>query len=144
MVPIRKNIPKKVQLEVFRRDNWHCRYCGRPIFFNPTLNLLEKLNPDHIYYHPHGKSGSMLSLFQWSMGSVDHIKPVARGGTNDLENFVTACWYCNHRKREKMTPAQKMLAKKESKWDGFSGLYPNLLKSLGRKEDEWVRLLRNK
>lgn len=26
---------------------------------------------------------------------VDHIHPVAEGGTNDIENLVTACWACN-------------------------------------------------
>lgn len=26
---------------------------------------------------------------------VDHIKPVAEGGTNDIINLVTACWTCN-------------------------------------------------
>ena len=29
---------------------------------------------------------------------VDHINPVASGGTNDMMNLVTSCWECNHGK----------------------------------------------
>lgn len=29
---------------------------------------------------------------------VDHIYPVAEGGTNDIDNLVTACWDCNRGK----------------------------------------------
>jgi HNH endonuclease len=29
---------------------------------------------------------------------VDHIHPVAEGGTNDMDNLVTACWDCNRGK----------------------------------------------
>lgn len=31
---------------------------------------------------------------------VDHIKPVAEGGTNDLYNLVTACFGCNRGKAD--------------------------------------------
>ena len=27
--------------------------------------------------------------------NVDHIVPVSKGGTNDLDNLVTACEQCN-------------------------------------------------
>jgi hypothetical protein len=29
---------------------------------------------------------------------VDHIHPVVEGGTNDIDNLVTACWDCNRGK----------------------------------------------
>lgn len=29
---------------------------------------------------------------------VDHIHPVAEGGTNEMDNLVTACWDCNRGK----------------------------------------------
>jgi hypothetical protein len=32
------------------------------------------------------------------MLEVDHVIPVAEGGTNDIENLVTACWDCNRGK----------------------------------------------
>lgn len=33
---------------------------------------------------------------------VDHIKPVSKGGTNDILNLVTACRDCNRGKRDKV------------------------------------------
>lgn len=34
---------------------------------------------------------------------VDHVVPVARGGGNDPENLVPACWECNSEKRDLTT-----------------------------------------
>lgn len=31
---------------------------------------------------------------------VDHIKPVAKGGDNSITNLITACWECNHGKKD--------------------------------------------
>lgn len=32
----------------------------------------------------------------------DHIVPVSRGGSNDVENLTTACFDCNRSKRDKL------------------------------------------
>ena len=34
--------------------------------------------------------------------TVDHIIPVAKGGSDDLENLVAACKRCNSAKQDKM------------------------------------------
>ena len=34
--------------------------------------------------------------------TVDHIVPVAKGGTDDPENLVAACRKCNFSKQDKM------------------------------------------
>jgi len=57
----RISIPKADQLHIFNRDNWTCKYCGDPVFFAPTLKLLEEKSPGHGYYQGHGKAGKMLS-----------------------------------------------------------------------------------
>lgn len=33
---------------------------------------------------------------------VDHIHPVSKGGTNDLDNLQTLCWSCNALKSDKV------------------------------------------
>ena len=62
----RKQIPKSIRFEVFKRDKFTCQYCG----VSAPEAILE----------------------------VDHIKPVSRGGTNDVMNLVTACRACNRGK----------------------------------------------
>lgn len=32
----------------------------------------------------------------------DHIVPISRGGSNDIENLATACFTCNRSKRDKL------------------------------------------
>jgi hypothetical protein len=60
----------ETRLKVWRRDGFKCVYCG---------------------YDARG------SFEKWwhSRLTVDHLKPRARGGTDDLANYVTACGACN-------------------------------------------------
>jgi len=140
---VRKNLTKALQLAVWHRDAWHCRYCLKPVFFSPTLKLLEDLSPGHSYYHRNGKHGAMLPLFQWGWASVDHVLAVARNGTNEPSNLVTACWRCNLSKNdahlESTTPPQDIPPDLVAlRWDGLSSLYIELAK----KPDAWCRLIR--
>lgn len=61
----RKNVSKRVRFEVMRRDGFQCRYCGTKV-------------PD---------TGQGLT--------IDHVVPVALGGSDDPSNLVTACRDCN-------------------------------------------------
>ena len=62
----RNGLSKRTRFEVFKRDGFACRYCGR----SPSAAPLH----------------------------VDHVIPVAAGGTNKSENLVTACEDCNQGK----------------------------------------------
>jgi len=126
----RKSIPPKVQLAVWRRDNWHCRYCGKPVFYAPALKELNRLNLGHEYFHPNGKTGELLPLFQWQWASVDHVKPFSKEGSDEIENYVTACWECNLKYNDKKVGKGKPSPIEiiESNWDGFYGLVQKLKK----------------
>ncbi len=139
---MRKNFSKTQQLAVWNRDAWHCRYCLAPVFFSPALKLLEELAPGHSYYHRNGKAGAMLPLFQWGWASVDHIRPVTRGGTNEESNLVTACWRCNLSKNdsapETVAPPREITPDLAAlRWDGLSSVYCRLSK----QPDRWCRLI---
>ncbi|AMP20007.1 hypothetical protein AZF37_01385 [endosymbiont 'TC1' of Trimyema compressum] len=54
----RKSLSEKTGFEVFKKDMFACKYCGR----QSPLVVLE----------------------------VDHIKPVAEGGTNGIKNLITS------------------------------------------------------
>lgn len=55
-----------VRFEVFKRDEFTCRYCGRR---SPAVIL-----------------------------EIDHVVPVSTGGSDAVENLVTACYECNRGK----------------------------------------------
>lgn len=38
--------------------------------------------------------------------TCDHVMPLARGGTNDLDNLTTACRSCNSSKGDKLFPGE--------------------------------------
>lgn len=65
----RKPIPAKLQLKVFKRDNYKCRICGKSPSTHPELSL-----------------------------EIDHFLPVSKGGTNDIDNLQTLCIVCNRGK----------------------------------------------
>jgi hypothetical protein len=137
----RVNMPKQLQIEVFYRDHWHCRYCLEAVFFNPTLKLLDKLSPGHGYYHPHGKSDATLPLFQWYFASADHIVPVSRGGKNEINNLVPSCWKCNLNKNDNDPNDYKCLDIPDNLanlcWDGLFSIYPKI----GGDNSGWIKLI---
>lgn len=61
----RKNISQSIRWQVFARDGFRCRYCGRQA----------------------GEPGVALH--------ADHLVSVADGGTDAMDNLVTACQSCN-------------------------------------------------
>lgn len=58
-----------VRFLVFKRDNFTCRYCGRSPLKDSNVEL-----------------------------QCDHIIPKSKGGTDFVENLITACKECNYAK----------------------------------------------
>ena len=69
MTTKRKTITSKIQLQVFKQDNYTCVLCGRSPVTNPGLSL-----------------------------EVDHVQPFSKNGTDELSNFQTLCRDCNRGK----------------------------------------------
>lgn len=63
---------------LFARDDFTCQYCGK---------------------HQSQLTGKKNRL------TIDHIKPKSKDGPHHWENVVTACYFCNIRKRDR-TPLQ--------------------------------------
>lgn len=68
----RKTIPLNIRWAVLKRDNYTCIKCGRSPAKDHTVEL-----------------------------EIDHNTPVARNGTNNIDNLKTLCQECNQGKKDK-------------------------------------------
>lgn len=67
--------------QVFDRDNWTCQHCKQPV---------------HTYKD---------SRYHADRATLDHIKPLAKGGEHSLTNTQCLCHHCNGTKGAKYVPA---------------------------------------
>ncbi len=64
----RINLPRQLKAAVWNMTWGHCFYCGTN-YMNPFETFI-----------------------------IEHVVPLSRGGTNEIENLVPACEYCNEAK----------------------------------------------
>jgi CRISPR/Cas system Type II protein with McrA/HNH and RuvC-like nuclease domain len=76
---------------------------------------------------------------------IDHVHPVSKGGTNDIDNLLTACFDCNRGKSDglissaPLSVADKTAALIE-KQEQLKA-YENLLKAIKRKKNKNINLV---
>src|SRR5690242_17682650 len=99
----RDRLPKSLQVSVFRRDGWLCRWCKKPVIFSPAMRLLEVelrnagCESEVAYYHAHWTRNRAPLLDE--LGAVlDHVQAFSTGGPCSEQNLATACAKCNGRK----------------------------------------------
>lgn len=129
------------QLNVFRRDGFQCRYCGRRTVFLPVLRALARIFPDEIPWDPHGRMANYHLAFWRDFSSCDHLLPLARGGDSCQENLVTACYMCNSIKQNWLLTELRwdLLEPEPGSWDGLVSAYSNLLGLLGNQDFAYHR-----
>lgn len=76
-----------------RGGGWDCHYCGHPLF--PVV--ADEMHRDWLSALPVGVS--------LERPTIDHVHPVSRHGSNEIENLVLACKSCNSSKGAK-TPRE--------------------------------------
>ncbi len=156
----RAPISKALQVKVFRRDGWICRWCGRPVIFAPAMKYLERFarqagfSGPLAYYDAHWTRRGAPLLDH--MGAViDHVEAHSRGGADRAENFVTACNKCNASKSNaqkdefcKKSPRRPVKGKygEPENWDGLSMLFLFLVergpRTVSASERDWLKHLK--
>jgi hypothetical protein len=86
---------KRQMIQVFVRDGFVDRFSGARLVFPGALRLVSKLLPDEFPFHPNGKLSEGHIGFWELFPTVDHVVPVARGGSDTEENWVTTSMLTN-------------------------------------------------
>jgi 5-methylcytosine-specific restriction endonuclease McrA len=157
----RTSLSKGLQVRVFRRDGWLCRWCGRPVIFAPAMRLVQQWVKDQgcsspLAYHDPRWRRDQAPLLDHLGAVIDHIEAFIRGGLHDEPNFVTSCNKCNMRKnsteatafetRSPMLPVKGKYGEPKH-WDGMTTLFVLLasqtLADLSPSELAWLKALRD-
>jgi 5-methylcytosine-specific restriction endonuclease McrA len=123
--------PRLVRIETFRRDGFHCRYCGRRVMLVPMLQLVGLLYPDLFPFTPNWRGGGTHPAVILCSGVVDHVEPGAWSGAWQAEsNLVTACNPCNAAKSDlplsELPDWTLQPPTIDSEWDGLTRYYAPL------------------
>jgi 5-methylcytosine-specific restriction endonuclease McrA len=158
---VRANLPKELQVKIFRRDQWLCHWCRRTVIFGPVMKCLQMelknagFIDDLAYYHAHWTRRNAPLIDE--LGAVlDHVEAFASGGRCSEDNLVTSCARCNGRKssaaldtwekREKRRPVKGKCGEPES-WDGLSSVFLMFAlknqQQLSPTERAWLKALQD-
>ena len=82
---------------MFLGDGFIDRYSGTQLVFPGVLRLLARLLPAEFPAHPNWKMSASHIIYWELFPTVDHVVPIARGGT-DKNNWITTSMVLNSAK----------------------------------------------
>jgi len=91
----RKGIPPYWATKIFFRDGFIDRYSGKRLVFPPVLKIISNALPTDFPYHPHWKMDECHVAYWELYPTVDHVVPLARGGSDDETNLVCTSMLSN-------------------------------------------------
>jgi hypothetical protein len=85
-------------MEVFVRDGFIDRYSGARLVFPGTLRLIHRVAPTEFPFQKNWKMSETHIAFWQLMPTVDHLVPIARGGRDRTDNWMTTSQLTNSAK----------------------------------------------
>ena len=133
-IPSFKGYSPTRKFDLTKIDDIPCAYCGGKMFslskFDIALNEArthgkmfrvgqeysrfltpverEILDFPLLFSHPKGLKYAIRNLLMPHASTIEHIRPQSKGGTDDLSNFMAACYLCNGDR--KSIPLPEMIA----------------------------------
>jgi 5-methylcytosine-specific restriction endonuclease McrA len=92
---------------------------------------------DHLYAEQHGICAYCWKFCQLSEWTVDHIKPLSKGGTNRRSNKIGCCKACNSAKADRVGYTPRWL----DEYGAWTNEPPHPLApptSVERKKPDWM------
>ena len=122
----RTSFSLKQRVATFVGDGFVDRYSGKRLVFPASLTLISVLLPEEFPYPPGGRMGESHVAFWELWPTIDHIVPVARGGSHE-----PSTWVCTSMLRKSVKSNWKLeeigwtLMEGEciEDWDGLMGWF---------------------
>ena len=120
----------KQKIKQFIKDGFIDRYSGQRLVNPGLLKVISYYLPNVFPYHPHWKMDECHNAYWELIPTVDHIHPIALGGTDSEENYATTSMLHNSIKNNwTLEQLQWTLypAGDYTEWDGLTGLFIKLV-----------------
>ena len=128
--------PEGSSLEVFSLDSYVCCYCGRWTLEPEVMHQLSRAFPSEFPTHPNWKLDSTHIAYWTHTASIEHVVPLARGGSNARQNLRTACYLCQDAKSDILLDelgwSLRGQSESEVSWMGLHDRLAHLTAAVGR------------
>ncbi|MBI3880525.1 MAG: HNH endonuclease [Verrucomicrobia bacterium] len=140
---IKRKTSPETSLRIFARDGFLDRYSGDKLIFPGTLKILSLLMPKEFPYHPNWKATECHLMYWELLPTLDHVQPLARGGTDTPDNLVTTSMLRNAIKANWTLKETGWKLRRRGNLDKWDGLLNWFLKLVGSRPelltDSYVR-----
>lgn len=116
--------------KVFLRDGFIDRYSGEKLLFPGIFRILLTELPNEFPAHPNWKMTETHMVYWELFPTIDHIHPVAKGGTDDTDNLITTSMLKNMAKSNFTLDEIGWSIKEQgnlSDWDGLTSVFLDIL-----------------
>ena len=120
------------KMAVFLRDNFTDRYGGEKLINPGLLRVNSHYLPATCPFHPHWKFSDCHLAYWELLPTIDHIVPVALGGTDEESNWVTTTMLNNNIKANWTLEQLRWTLRPiivDEKWDGLTGAFVRLVQA---------------
>ncbi|MBE6670207.1 MAG: HNH endonuclease [Ruminococcaceae bacterium] len=133
----------KEKMRQFLRDGFIDRYTGKKLVNPGMLKVITNYFPEEFPYDSHWKMTTTHRAYWDLIPTIDHITPIAQGGTDDPDNWATTSMQNNSIKSNysleeinwKLHPGGNL-----NEWDGLTKLFIELVdKNNDLLHDSYIR-----
>lgn len=127
----KRNYSVKQRMEVYRRDGFIDRYSGERLVNPGMLKVLSDMFPEEFPYQLHWKMSETHIAYYELMPTIDHIVPIAIGGQDNYDNYVTTSMMHNQMKGMWTIEQLNWTVKPKgdlSEWDGLTKEFVEIVK----------------
>ena len=122
----------KEKMQIFLKDGFLDRYSGKRLVNPGVLKSITYFFPEDFPYHPHWKMSQCHKAYWDLLPTIDHIVPIARGGADALENWITTFMLNNSIKSNCTLEELRWnicAAGNLTEWDGLTGKFIQLVEA---------------